>query len=371
MITKKKIKDLSEIRADYCVSIYIPTYRAGRGQEDRIRMKNAIKKAENQLQEKGMSEQGIKKMLRPAHNLLDDQDFWMHLSDGLALFLTENTYERFLLPSDVKPFVWVGKKFYLRYLLPALSGQQRFFLLALSQNEVRFFEGNKHHISPVIIEDLVPANMEEGLNIDEIGKELHAHSAGKSIFHVQNVGSDHRLKRLESYLRMVDAGLMEMLHDESAPLVLACVDYLVPIYKEISGYNNIVNIHIGGNPEHDDPVVLHEKAWNILSEFNQTRMDELRGLYQDLLHQNQASSELSSVVRAAEQGKIETLFTTREKQVFGVFKPENQSIHFDEPQEDLLERIALKTFLQGGKVFQVEPEEMPSEKSPVSAIMRF
>ena len=373
MITKKKIKDLSEIRAEHCVSIYIPTYRAGHNQEDLLRAKNAIQKAKVKLEERGLSSKEADRFLRPALQLLKDDTFWLRLSDGLALFISENTYERFILPHDVPSFTWVGKKFYLRHLLPAVSGQQRFFLLALSQNELRFFEGNKHQITPVIIEDLVPANLEEGLNIDELGNQLQAHSGNgqNSIFHGHDLGADHKLKRLESYLRMIDAGLMEMLHDEQAPLLIAAVDYLVPIYREISGYAYISDIHISGNPENDDPVLLHEKAWNVLSNFQQNRLDELKDRYQNLLHDRRASSEPSNVVRAAEQGKVETLFAAKEKRLFGTFYPEEQAIAWDERKEDLLERAALKTFLQGGQVFQLSAEALPDTQSPVSAIMRF
>ena len=254
----KKFNRLSNIftTGEACISIYIPTHRAGQVQEDKIRFKNALSEAVNKLIDANMllteefDKKSARKFLSPAFDLLEDNDFWMHLSDGLAVFLNGHLFEYFVVPINFNQQIHVGSSFYLRHLLPLMTGDDRFFLLALSQGEVRFFEGHKHHITPVIINDLVP---ESTSAVMQFAREpvLQGHSAGTYIHHGQGVGKDDHNKDLKQYFRQIDRGLMEMLFDERAPMVIAAVDYLVPLYKEISKYPHIVDAHISGNPEND------------------------------------------------------------------------------------------------------------------------
>jgi hypothetical protein len=379
MITKKDIKELYAQEASPSVSIYIPTYRAGRNQEDQLRFKNALKEAHEKLMDAGMDSKAAHKMLANGYELLDQDDFWMHLSDGLAVFVNPDRYEQFILPTDVSPQTQVGQKFYLRPLIPAITGKQRFFLLALSQNEVRFFEGNKYSISPVIIDDLVPENMEEALALDERENNLQSHSGRSNtatpIFHGSGLGKDHKLKRLRQYFRQIDDGLMEMLHDEDCPLVIAGVDYLIPIYKEVSKYNNIINQHIGGNPEHDDPIMLHEKAWTILDEFNTNEVTYLKRSFPELLSRRKASTEFSTILRASEDGQVETLFINKDQQIWGQYNAPSRSMMLAlksmHNNEDLLERTAMNTLMHGGKVYNVSAADMPESDFSANAILRY
>jgi hypothetical protein len=54
---------------------------------------------------------------------------------------------------------------------------------------------------------------------------------------------------------------------------LAAVDYLVPLYTvKLIDYKHLEQEFISGNPEHEDPVLLHEKARELLKEyFNRKR----------------------------------------------------------------------------------------------------
>lgn len=378
MITKDKFNELAALRGEPCVSMYIPTYRAGRSEEDRIRFKNAVTEAQQQLIRSGMEKAEAHRFLTQAYDLLEDTEFFSHLSDGLAVFISPKGYEQLIVPVHVNPFVWVSDRFYLRPVLPALTGRHRFFILALSQNEVRFFEGNKYSITPVIIEDLVPEDMEAALEAYVEEASLQGHSARPNrqtpIFHGHGLGKDHKLKQLRDYFRQIDQGLMEMLHDERAPMVLAGVDYLIPVYKEVSKYLNIAAIHIGGNPENDDAILLHEKAWAIIDEFNQKQMDDYRENFGGLLSKGKASTELSTIVRAAEAGKVETLFVDKDEQRWGRFYSKQQTVEQlsanDPGAVDLLEEAALATYLNGGTVYNNPSEELPVD-APVSATFRY
>lgn len=57
LITKKDIVDLHEIKQENCISIFIPTHRAGEKvlqQEDPLVLKNQLKEIKNKLTQKGL-----------------------------------------------------------------------------------------------------------------------------------------------------------------------------------------------------------------------------------------------------------------------------------------------------------------------------
>ena len=207
MLTKKKIKSLAEIQFTTCISIFIPTHRSGfqNSKIDHLNFKNALSTVRQKLEERSMQPDDIHRLLQPAYEMMEDDNFWIQLSDGLAVFISPNRFEYFELPIHFNPYVYVGEEFYLRPLLPMFTGDERFFILALSQNEVRFFEATRSSITPIIIEDLVPEDMEEALALEET-TNLQAHSGAspystRPIFHGHGGGKDDKIKRAKKILQ--------------------------------------------------------------------------------------------------------------------------------------------------------------------------
>ena len=62
---------------------------------------------------------------------------------GLALFLAEGFFRRFRLPTAFVETVAVNRRFMVNPLIPLLSERDLFFVLALSQNQVRLLRGWK------------------------------------------------------------------------------------------------------------------------------------------------------------------------------------------------------------------------------------
>jgi hypothetical protein len=252
MINNKEFNKLINIKDEQCISIYIPTFRAGHNQEDNLRFKNALSKAVDKLLDRGLSKKDASRYLSKGYELLDNDQFWLHQSDGLVVFISSEHFEYYNLPIHFEERIELGDRYYVRPILSLIGNDNRFFLLALSQNEVRFFEGNKHSITPVIIEDLVPSNMEEAIRLDEPSASLQMHGPagnnGKAIFHGQGVGKDDNIKYISDYFTKVDAGLMEMLHDEYSPMIVATVDSNFPLYKNVNKYLHLLDVHVSGNP---------------------------------------------------------------------------------------------------------------------------
>lgn len=382
ILNREQIEALWEPREGPCVSIYLPTHRKSRETEqDPIRLKNLLVEAEKQLVDSGLRSPIAQQMLQPAVELLDDFDFWQHQSDGLALFLSDDFLLGYRLPADFQELVVVTDRFHVKPLIPILSGDGRFYVLALSQNSVRLLHGTRFSISEVELED-VPESLAEALWANDVERQLQHHTStsagsmrdGRVMFHGHGVVKDHKKDNILRYFQQIDTGLQDVLGDDSAPLVLAGVDYLLPIYREANSYRNLLEESIEGNPEEQSEKELHDNAWALVEPVFQTVQQEARARYADLIGTDRISTDIGNIVAGAHYGRVETLFVAVGAQRWGVFDPSSNTVqlHADPApgRQDLLDVAAVETLVHGGTVYAVEPDKVP-EDAPAAAILRW
>src|SRR5665648_323857 len=156
ILTKVELETLMRKEQQWCVSIYLPTHRSGvETRQDPIRFKNLLGEAEKNLHALGISPLDLKNILEPANRLELDSPFWQHQSDGLAIFLSATSFRSFRLPLNFEKQVVVEDNFYIKPLLPLFTGDGHFYILALSQNEVRLLSGTRYSVSEVEIGQVV------------------------------------------------------------------------------------------------------------------------------------------------------------------------------------------------------------------------
>ncbi|HSM57416.1 MAG TPA: hypothetical protein VK879_14795, partial [Candidatus Sulfomarinibacteraceae bacterium] len=95
---------------------------------------------------------------------------------------------------------------------------------------------------------------------------------------------------------------------------------------------------------------------------------------EELEGSEQASDELSKIVPAAFQGRVDALFVALNMQEWGSYNPETNSIYIHDTRqnddEDLLDFAALQTLANGGTVYAVSADEIPGRGS-AAAVFRF
>src|SRR5437870_3717849 len=256
LLSREDLKSLAAHHGRPSVSIYLPMHRAAvPSDQDWIRMRNLVRRGAERLKALGHRDGDIQSLLGPARALLDDRPYWLHPADGLAAFASPGRFQAWRLPIALPELVTVNEGFYLKPLLPLFADGGRFFLLALSQNEVRFFRCARHDVIEPVPAKL-PHGLNEALKYDLREKQLQVHSGsprggGKAsaVFHGNGVGSDDTKDRILRYFREVDRALHPVLREEHAPLVLAAVEYLFPIYREANTYPHLVPGGLAGNPD--------------------------------------------------------------------------------------------------------------------------
>lgn len=386
LFTREELHILTEPQEGPCVSIFMPTHRTVVGlREDRLRFKNLVKDAEESLIASGQRAPEARSLLAPATELIERVVFWEKQRDGLAMFIAPELLRYYLLPVSVEQLVVVSDRFHVKPLLALLLGDGRFYVLALSQNRVRLLQGTRFRVSEVEVAEM-PPSLADALRYEEQEKQLQFHTGAASpehvsrgerrpgMFHGHGVGHDDTKDRILRYFQQIDRSLHEVLRHEQAPLLLAGVDYLLPIYQEANTYRYLVDQGITGNPELLGEQELHELAWPLVQPYFLQSQQEAVARYGALTGTGKTSCDLKEIVPAACYGRVDSLFVAVWVQQWGTFDREANIVELHpEAQpgdEDLLDLAAIQTLRNGGAVYAVPPEEVP-DAPPVAALYRY
>ncbi|HTM76873.1 MAG TPA: hypothetical protein VL133_04525, partial [Devosia sp.] len=139
--TIRDLAALDTIRADACVSIYLPTtpltQQIG---ESRINLSNLLRTATGQLEAAGADKQRIASVQQQVTDLLDDDEFWAHQAHSLVILVTPDMIRTYRLANRLTDMVEVSDRFHLKPLLRAVTFPHAAHVLALSENAVRLIE---------------------------------------------------------------------------------------------------------------------------------------------------------------------------------------------------------------------------------------
>jgi hypothetical protein len=378
-LTRSKLAELIDVEGEWCVSLYMPAMRAGMEvQQNTIRFRNLLRRAEESLQAVQVRVPDVERLLKPAVALLDDAGFWRDQEDGLAVFVGQGHFSAFRLPLRFEEMVVVNRRFYVKPLLPLFSGDGQFFVLALSQEHVRLLEGTRDSVVEVELPG-VPTSLVEALQPDQPERQIRARAVGDTggaIFHGHGGGEETAKIDLLRFFQVVDRGLRDFLADKQVPLVLAGVDYLLPIYREASSYSYLLEQGIIGSPDTLSARELHQRAWEIVKPvFAQAQAEQIALYYElDGRDDPRASHSLVDIVQGAFEGRIATLFVPRNVQKWGVYRAHSHKVHVHPSQQpgdyDLIDLAASQTVAHGGTVYVLEPDSVPGGDL-VAAIFRY
>jgi len=380
LISKDELRGLIEDQQSPCVSIYMPTHRKLEAQQDRIRFKNLLRRAEGGLLQLGLRSPEAAGLLEPARKLLDDAMFWEYLSDGLALFLSGNSLRSYRLPYGLKEMAVVAERFQLKPLLPLLDYAAQFFILALSKNEVRLLRGTPLGAEEVELAN-VPRGLSDALKYDQPEKQLQYHTRtprglGRraAVFHGHGTREEGDTEDILHYFRMVDRGVHEVLRNEHAPLILAGVDYLLPLYRQANSYPHLLAEGVAGNPDELPPEELHARVWPLVQPALEKGRRRAIERYAELAAKGRASNRIGEVVPEAYFGRVDSLIVALGLQQWGAFDPDERAVHVYPEQkpgsQDLLDFAAIHTLLNSGEVHAVTPDKVP-DGAALAAIFRY
>jgi len=318
-----------------------------------------------------------RELLAPGYDLLGQTQFWQHPADGLAVFLAPGRSHVFQVPLPLREFVTVADRFHLKPLLPLLTGDGRFYILAISQNVVRLLQATRHGVHEVRPE-LMPKGFADATRFwgKEKQQDFHVRQGAggerSSLVHGQETTFADPKDRLAQYFHLIDGGIRPVLQPDNAPLVLAAVEYYYPIYREANTYGHLLEEFVHGNPDGLRDEELHAKAWKIVEPHFLKRRHTAEVEFPQVLGTGRASNDPQEVVRAALAGRVATLFVDVRAELWGSVDGATQQVHPEARpgDQDLLDLAATHTLLKDGTVYAVEPDKVPG-RGKLAAVFRY
>jgi hypothetical protein len=382
-LSREDLLDLISRRNDYSLSIFMPTARIGQEvQQNSIRLKNLIEQAEFRLHQAGNRPGEVKEFLAPIQALVDNGEFWQSQSDGLAVFRSVDFFRALRLPIDFDEMVYLNDRFYIKQLIPMLEDNGSYYLLALGIKNVRLFETDRFGIREVSLGE-TPTSMDKALGYDTIQSHIRRHASAKQSNRGQSQAmvygegeSNNDIKKgdILRFFQMLDKGVYKQIGGGSNPLVLAGVEYLLPIYRETNSYPHIFEASIPENVETRRPQELHAEVWPIISPFYEQAKKGAVDAYHILKNQKQASSDIAEIVPAAFFGQVDILLISPDLRIWGQFDRDRSSVTIHKSQErgdeDLTDLAAAYTLSNNGTVYTFSPSEIP-DGALIAATLRW
>jgi hypothetical protein len=389
---KNELLTLTEAAGSPCISLYAPMEMNGRETtQNPVRVKNLIREAQRGLEQMGVSQQEADALIAPLERLLHDNMFWQHQQHGFAAFVSPHKFEHFKVPVLVPEQVSVSKRFHMKPLLPLLTQNGRFFVLALSQHKVRLLDctlGGNHQLT---LPEEVPENIEEVRRWEDAGGVTSrsgqmtdrrnsrisggqgGHPVGSS--HGMGITNDALHEYRLRFFREVNDGLQSLFTGEKIPLVLVGVEDIIHEFRGMFEYPNVLEDFISGNFDELSNNELHAKALPIAESFFRKGEEEALARYNPALAHQLATSDVDQILPAAFDGRVGTLFVATDRNVWGRYNNTDriaERLHTDHPDaQDLLDLAAFQALNTGAEVYAVESARLPDPGGNLAAIFRY
>jgi hypothetical protein len=379
---RDQLKELFQVDTAPAVSIYMQTHRKGADVAAQpLRLRAAIDEARGILSASGADgADGVDGVLAPLEELIANRDFWRHQADGLALFASRDFGRLYRLPVSLPDMVVVGPTFHTRPLIEFLQAPERFWVLSVTQKEVRMWEGSISGIAPVNLA-AVPTSLQEALGAEVVADRLNLRSprgrGSAPVFHGHGAGKDDTKQELEKFFRAVDSGVRDLLADEIGPIILAAVDYYHPIYRSVSKLENLVDEGIVGSISGWDEGRIHSAAWPIAEKSVESKLDVALELWEKSYGRGKTESDLAVIARLGVAGRIRLLLTEKGRTVWGRFDRALGGIEIireggsdpDGDAVDLLDELAEVTIQYGGRALELPGGRIPTDTG-IAAVLR-
>ncbi|HXX44189.1 MAG TPA: hypothetical protein VEJ38_05635 [Candidatus Acidoferrales bacterium] len=377
-----KEADYAALAAEHvppCISIYL-SYVSGAesAKQQRMRIRNLLQGAAPALKNFSVSVEEAETLATANWSAVEQSQPPHGEARGLAVFAGKGFFGFSHLTEPVAERVAVGNEFLVRPLLPIIPQRDRFYILALSQKHAKLYEGSRRGIQERTLWDTPESLREdfEGYSFSfERQYQMHTAASPESlqkgaVFHGRSL---RHKDRIAHYFHDVDKGVVSALKDQEGPLILAAVDYFVPIYKTENKYPHLLDHAIVGSPDRLTPKELYAAGWKIFEEELANAADRAFAVYTQHANTPLTSSNLRETLSAAQRGLIRFLFIPPAGEQWGSLVAP-QTVHLHSAQEagdaELLNLAAILTLRHGGHVYVV-PQSQLREGADIAAVFRY
>ncbi len=382
MLNNKELRKLAEHQKEGSISILMPTHKSGQEvleEVDKKVLKNKLKDLSLALEKRGLNHGEIQAELEPFNQLMDDHLFWHYMDNGLAIYKSGDDFIVHKLPEAPAEMLTIMERYYIVPLVPMVQHNKTFYILELNLEEIKLFKADKYHIEQIDVSGIAPHELEEVVGYDyrEKATQFHTISMGKStLYKGHDSTPEMDKKEVWKFFEAVDDALYKnYLHDKNEPLIVACVDYFYPIYKDVTEYKNLYPEFIKGSKKNAKESDLHRDALALLSDYFEAEVPERLEKFMTLAGTGKTAQSVENILPAAERGRVEHLILQYPESIFGLYDEEKREITRKDPMEpgvkELLNELAALTVCTDGTVDLLPDEKFPVEDTYAIAVFRW
>lgn len=298
---------------------------------------------------------------------------------SLAVFRSADSFRATWLNDAVNSQAVVGPHFYIRPMLRELTGPKAFYILVLSQKDVRLLRCTTRTSEEVALPKGTYASYDEYMNSAKPDHMLDNRSSGGpdigsgAVMFGTTSDREDKDKYLAHFYRQIDKGLSEVLHEAKEPVVLVGVEYELALYRAHSKFPRLAEEAVQGAANSLKAGEMHARAIEALQRCYDRKVDDALAEYNHKVGGG-ASNRLTEVIPAAHEGRVVTLLVSDSLQTPGVFDESTYKVKARETgtaeEEDLVNDAAVQTVLHAGQIWVAPNGRMP-HGSPVAAIYRY
>lgn len=290
---------LVQAASDYpSLTITLPTHRtAPDNLQDPIRVRNLVSQAKDQLRA-DLGSRDAAPLLERLDKLVAAIDY-RHALNGLVIFVNRDFDAKFYLPFTIPERVVVADKFLTRDLVYAMNRTSRYWVLALSEQPTRLFEGT--------LDTLV--------EIETGGFPMTHDGPGGASALPGGFGvnpSAHRDERHRQFFRSVDAALKPFLANDPLPMGVVGVDRYLAFWDEISTHKEFLRATLAGNYDQATSHELAKTVWPLVEATQAERVQRHLAELEQYVSQQRVAATVGEAWRKANEGRGKLLLVEQD-----------------------------------------------------------
>jgi hypothetical protein len=285
-MNRQDILDLQSFRSRPSISVLLPTHRTSPdNRRDPILLKNLVTEAGDRLVEQ-IGRRDATPLLAKLEAQVAAIDL-RHTLDGLAIFVSDEHAGAYLLPVPLRPRVVIDDTFATRDLVFAMNRSPRYWVLALSEQPTRLFEG---------VRDTLVEVRSGGFPM------THGGPGGSTALPKGVNTSKFEDEHHQQFFRRVDQALAAFTKVDPLPICVVGVERWLSHHRSVTDQKGIVAT-VTGNHDQTPPHELGKLVWPAVAEALAAKRGQAHGALDAAVGAQRSASGLGEAWRRAEEGR--------------------------------------------------------------------
>lgn len=311
MKTQKLLEELLEQSNKTCISISLPTHRTfPDNQTDILTLKNLVLEASKRLSnevDKSTKEKILSRLFDASTSINHDFN-----SEGLSVFANQDYSSYVRYPFTVKSRCVIDTTFEIRYLVKTINRGLTYFVLDLSIDKSRLYEGYRETLT----------------EITNLNFPFESHKLDNQDF-VSNIDN-----KIMEYFGKVDKNLSEILRSNSYPIVLTGSTKNIGLFEKVSKNQKNIITAIDKNFSGFNFKDFGTEIWYKINAIMEDKRLSKISFLDNASASGRVITDIQEIYNYAISGRGEIFFVEEEFSVPAKISIDKQSIDLDVEERD-------------------------------------